>query len=306
MKFTYPDYYKSFRCIADKCEHSCCIGWEIDIDEDSLKRYKKVKGAFGKRLLENIDFHCETPHFILGENERCPFLNENGLCDMIIELGEECLCNICADHPRFRNFFSDREELGLGLSCEEVCRVILSKKEPTEFITEDDGEEFDLFEDEEIVLSVREHLFDIAKDRSVSVDGRCEKILEFLETDLPRKSPTEWAGFFSDLEIMDEGWKSYLEALGKAEAFEPVSDEYQIPFEQLLVYFLYRHIAEAEDSVDLAARGVFAVLGVKIINTLFTQMGGGFSVLCDVCRRYSSEIEYCPENMGNILDMLTE
>ena len=33
MKLYAPEYYKQFQCIADKCTHSCCIGWEIDIDE---------------------------------------------------------------------------------------------------------------------------------------------------------------------------------------------------------------------------------------------------------------------------------
>ena len=32
MKIIAPNYYPAFRCIADKCRHSCCIGWEIDID----------------------------------------------------------------------------------------------------------------------------------------------------------------------------------------------------------------------------------------------------------------------------------
>lgn len=302
MKITYPDYFKSFRCIADKCEHSCCIGWEIDVDADTLKQYKKVKGDFGKRLLENIDLKCDAPHFILGEKERCPFLNEKGLCDIIIELGEDSLCDICSDHPRFRNFFSDREELGLGLCCEEVCRLILSKEEPTEFITEDDGEDFELFEDEEILLSVRNELFDIARDRRISVDERFKEIFEFLEMNQLSRTPRWWAEFLSELEIMDEGWKIYLNELGKAESFEPISKELQVPFEQLLVYFLYRHLAEAEDSSDLAARTAFAVLSVKIINTIFTQMSGGLAVLCDICRRYSTEVEYCEENTEKIFE----
>ena len=32
MQIIVPDYYKEFSCIADHCRHSCCIGWEIDID----------------------------------------------------------------------------------------------------------------------------------------------------------------------------------------------------------------------------------------------------------------------------------
>ena len=38
-----PSYYKTFQCIADKCEHSCCIGWEIDIDEDSYDYYMGIE-----------------------------------------------------------------------------------------------------------------------------------------------------------------------------------------------------------------------------------------------------------------------
>ena len=32
MQNAYPDYYPLFHCIADRCRHNCCIGWEIDID----------------------------------------------------------------------------------------------------------------------------------------------------------------------------------------------------------------------------------------------------------------------------------
>ena len=41
-----PNYYKDFLCIADKCRHSCCIGWEIDIDEETLEFYE-------------LFYHCE-------------------------------------------------------------------------------------------------------------------------------------------------------------------------------------------------------------------------------------------------------
>ncbi|MBR4077900.1 MAG: hypothetical protein IKK17_04775, partial [Oscillospiraceae bacterium] len=64
MKLMAPDYYPQFRCIAGACKHSCCIGWEIDIDEDTLETYKSMDGEIGKRLLASIDFNCDCPHFI--------------------------------------------------------------------------------------------------------------------------------------------------------------------------------------------------------------------------------------------------
>ena len=125
MKLIAPSYYKKFKCIADKCKNSCCVGWEIDVDAETDAFYQSVGGELGKRLAENIDRSGEIPHFKLCDGERCPFLNKNGLCDVITELGEGALCQICADHPRYRNFYSDRTEIGLGLCCEAAAELIL-------------------------------------------------------------------------------------------------------------------------------------------------------------------------------------
>ena len=47
MLYVEPDFYGEFQCIADKCAHSCCLGWEIDIDDKSAARYAALPGAFG-------------------------------------------------------------------------------------------------------------------------------------------------------------------------------------------------------------------------------------------------------------------
>ena len=83
MLEVFPDYYKDFRCTAGACRHSCCIGWEIDIDPDKLDRYLTLPGPLGDRLRANISLVGE-PHFILGPEERCPFLNDRNLCDLIL------------------------------------------------------------------------------------------------------------------------------------------------------------------------------------------------------------------------------
>ena len=74
-----------------------------------------MTGETGKRLWENIDESGETACFRMAEGERCPFLNGDGLCDLILAEGPDILCQICTDHPRFRNFYADREEIGLGM-----------------------------------------------------------------------------------------------------------------------------------------------------------------------------------------------
>ena len=39
MKTVVPSYYKDFRCIAGDCRHTCCVGWEVDVDENSAVRF---------------------------------------------------------------------------------------------------------------------------------------------------------------------------------------------------------------------------------------------------------------------------
>ena len=44
MLYVRPDFYDEFRCLADSCRHSCCVGWEIDVDAESLAYYKNIDG----------------------------------------------------------------------------------------------------------------------------------------------------------------------------------------------------------------------------------------------------------------------
>jgi lysine-N-methylase len=149
-----PDYYTDFHCVASRCRHTCCAGWEIDIDEESLARYEALPGAFGERVRRGISREG-TPHFALTAGERCPLLDADNLCELIRHEGEEALCQICRDHPRFRNFFSDRVEMGLGLVCEEASRVILTSPHPLRLVRlEGNGEEA-LTEDERYIIELR-------------------------------------------------------------------------------------------------------------------------------------------------------
>lgn len=129
MRLTVPDYYDRFRCIASRCTDNCCIGWEIGIDPAALADYQSQPGAFGDRLRAAIQ-PGDPPFFALTKIGRCPFLNEENLCDIYRQLGESHLCAICDQHPRFHNWFGAEKESGLGLSCEEAARLILFSAPP--------------------------------------------------------------------------------------------------------------------------------------------------------------------------------
>ena len=170
MKIVAPDYLSEFKCIAGDCCHTCCVGWEVDVDGESLQKFEQLPD-----IAKHIDYD-DTPHIKLSNDERCPFLNNNGLCEMIINHGEEILCQICADHPRFRNFWSNRIELGLGLVCEEAGRIILGRKEPMKLVTlSNDGENTELQEDEKWLMALRDDMLE-----SIDKTGVEARLLEYL------------------------------------------------------------------------------------------------------------------------------
>ncbi len=304
MKLIAPDYYEKFTCIADKCRHSCCIGWEIDIDEETLRNYQSVEGAFGERLRAGIEIGKEGACFRLSENERCPFLNESGLCDIILNLGEESLAQICTDHPRFCAFYGDRTEIGLGLCCEEAGRLILAKKKKTKrVVLQDDGEYGDLTEKEEFLLCEREKMFSIIQNRSMSISARIHALCEEFCVDIPQKSFGEWIDTFLSLEIMDGAWEKLLSEAKEA----PIPEGFETEWEQLLWYFIYRHVSDPERDIR---KGIFfSVFSVYIIRQLFACLCArgecaDTETLTELCRMYSSEIEYSEENTEKLMGMI--
>lgn len=131
MKYRTVSWYQEFRCIGGSCEDSCCENWEIDLDDESLKTYMKQPGVFGKRLRDNT--RVKEKQFIL-RGTRCPFLNGENLCDIFIEMGEDCLCQTCTNFPRHMEEYDDLKEVSLTMSCPEASRIMLSKTEKMEFV----------------------------------------------------------------------------------------------------------------------------------------------------------------------------
>lgn len=310
MKLIAPDYYNKFSCIADKCTHSCCIGWEIDIDPDTLHKYSQINGAFGKRLRDSISSD-ETPCFkLLGEEERCPFLNGSGLCDIILNLGEEYLSQICTDHPRFRNYMSDRVEIGLGMCCEAACKIILTHKSKMRLTAlKSDNCECGLTDDERALLLLRSRIFRILQDRSFSIEQRLENMLSLCGLNFPQKPIGQWADIFLTLERLDAKWTHLLEYLKASSPAPIIPHEFETCFEQLAVYFIYRHLPDALDDGKYLNRIAFAVLGVHMISALCALKAEISEVLhlddiVEFCRLYSSEIEYSQDNTQALLDIL--
>jgi len=307
MKILAPNYYSSFKCIAGNCKHSCCIGWEIDIDEESLSRYKNIPAPFGTRLADNISVENSCAHFTLDSNERCPFLNQDGLCDIILTCGEDAICQICADHPRFRNFFSDRTEIGLGLCCEAAAKLILTYPEKVQFSElECDGYSNNIPDYELQFLNFRDKIFEILQNRRDSIDSRIDKMLSVCGGNLPENGLHNWYEIFIKLERLDPAWDSVLDTLTRPSS-SVLTHEFDVAFEHLLVYFTFRHLSSAYEDGRISARASFVALSFNIVRSLFyAYEHKTIEKLVELARMYSSEIEYSEDNISTLLDILEQ
>lgn len=131
------NYYKDFACIGGVCEDNCCIGWDVDIDLKTFKKYQQVKDPELKKLYSSkikpypyfFSEEVDYARVKLGKHKRCPFLNEKGLCVTQAKLGEGYLSNVCATYPRMTNLVDGVLECTLTLSCPVAARLVLLKPE---------------------------------------------------------------------------------------------------------------------------------------------------------------------------------
>lgn len=288
MKLYAPKYYENFKCAADKCEHSCCIGWEIDIDSESLSKYNEIRSEYGQEIKKSIST-LGTPHFKLDKHERCPHLDKDGLCKIITELGEDFLCDICREHPRFYNF-TDAAELGIGASCIEAAKIILSSKNYCELteIGDVDAEPYALDFDAQ---GEREKVYEILSDSTKSYKKRLENI--YKSYSIEKKSDSFWLKILSSLEYLDENHKAlFLNYSDKRR--KKGTEEYS---ERFLAYLIYRHVTEAADYEDFRLRLAFCLFCETLFSSLIYNEAK--ENLIDAARLaviISEEIEYSDEN----------
>ena len=302
MLFVVPDFYEDFHCIAGQCRHSCCIGWEIDIDEESFAYYSEIEGELGRELREKTSAE-PTPHFILGDSERCPFLNESGLCRLILSLGEDSLCDICREHPRFYNEFSDRMEAGLGLCCEEAVRLLLEGDGPLGLLCFDNGGGESPTPEEQALIALREKIFALLNDGSRPLYSCMAACAECCAVPMPDLDIARWARFYMGLERLDPAWTDALRLLEDRGREVVLSDRLDgIKYRRIAAYFVYRHFASAGSPAQASDMLAFAILSTAMVCAL-----EALGMDCgEALQLYSAEIEYSDENIGLILNKIRE
>lgn len=328
MKCTYPDYYKNFRCIADKCPDTCCAGWEIVVDSDSAEKYRLADGEIGEKLRESMTVDSDGDTVFVSRNRRCPFLLESNLCEIYIALGEKSLCRTCTLFPRHITDLGSRKEIGISVSCPEAARLIFSSEKPITFETVEEDTPIqpnDINPTTYFILQkAQKTAINILQNRKFPLNLRLIAFLRFCE-DVQKKirsadigeitvseeyflrvPPSEtqakrtlnrYISLLVSLEKLSSEWTQELEASANLPSF-PFPPE----AEHLAVYFAFRYFMTAAFDGDVLSKAKFVVFSVISCMTLTAELSDSQSKAerIEAYRRYSKEVEHSAENMNSV------
>ncbi len=164
MKEIKTDYYDTFTCIADKCSFTCCQEWKIAVDDETYIKWNRLSlTKQNNNYLDQYVKQKDGTHVIaLNEQKQCPFLNEQKLCKLVLNFGDEVLSETCAIFPRQIHEFADRKEYSLIACCPEV--VDLMNQQDKICFTKN---MFNM--DEDILLQIRTMMITIIQDQQFSI-----------------------------------------------------------------------------------------------------------------------------------------
>ena len=237
MKIRVPEYFKDFKCIASKCEDTCCAGWGIVIDDATYDRYKNVQGEFGDILRSEIVHEAGENIFVLKGNN-CPFLNKEKTCDIYINIGEENLCYTCQQYPRYTEEFGSLREIGISLSCPEAARIMLNNDKKVTFELSENEEVVSSYNDINAQLFIellqsRNIVMDMLQDRDIDLRKRVALALLFVDEIQEKIDESEIKEIKSVREKYSD--KLFLEEL--LEKLEEYKDNEGIKYDNIQEYF---------------------------------------------------------------------
>ena len=320
-----PDYYESFQCWAGACPHSCCIGWEVVVDEDTALRYAQETGPLGERLRAALRRDEEGDLCFPLRGGRCPFLDGENLCEIHRELGEAATSATCREHPRFTEEYGPFREISLAASCPAANALLLGSREPLtfqEWETPEAAETGDPWL--EPLLAVRTRMLALLEDRTRPLRRRLNAILALaqaaqplLDRDRGELLPNlaaEWRPavesvppgpglfpaaqrFLAELECLEPDWRALLH---QSEAAAPVPTD-EAPLERIAAYFLFRQILKTVNDGDLLSRTSLCVFAVLTVERISAICG-----LPEALRRFSREVEHDSDNLEDLRAFLWE
>lgn len=299
-----PSFYKDFKCIAGACPDSCCQGWEVDADEESLEFYKNLNHKIKDKIDSVLDKdEFGNTIFKLAPKKRCPFLNDDNLCDMHIAIGSEHTPYTCRMFPRFINDFGGTRELGVSFSCPVASDMMWNLKEPMSFVDELNDLPPELNEIDAqtyfYLTKARKTAFSIVQNREKPINERLIEILDFgaktqndLEEYIEGDNEIDFFDVFKNPELINPEW---LEKVNNP-TVKPVSNE--IYNENIASYFIFRYFLNACNDYDVLSKVKMAVVGV-LVNTYFGEDSWTIHL-------WSKETEHSQYNMDRYIRLLKD
>ena len=337
MKLFAPKYYEKFQCIGSECEKNCCIGWEIDIDDETAMLYSTLNDKIGEKIRASISSDGECPHFRLCKGERCANLRDDNLCSIIAECGQEMIPEICREHPRFYNVASNFCEVGVGIACPTAAELVLSAKDHRvnaigdldtigdeefsksyaacrkfldalcDFPDKHKLNEIIKFIDHHSRVTLSDYIFNSMTSLNIDIDN-----IDFtanVENGITEEEQiTDITSLISEIcesfEILDDGYDEVIRSALQSVADSPdraakYIENNRDAFLNLLQYFLYRHLMGGVEDNTVYARTEFAITSALLI--LMISSIKGIS-LRDAAVDYSRNIEYSSENIYIFID----
>lgn len=318
-----PDYYHRFHCLAGSCPRSCCVGWEVEIDQATAADYASIPGPLGNELRAQLQPDADGALCFPLSGERCPFLDEQNLCRIHREIGQEHTSVTCREHPRFAEDFGPLREISLSASCPEAARLLLDEDRPLTFSEESlhaSGENEDGDPWLEPLLAVRNASMTLLRDTSIPVRQRMAQVLaltasaqSLLDDDRAEELPSLCRNIpvvppavrdapplfpalldtLAGLEILEPDWLPLLNSARNAEHSLP-----EIALERLTEYFLFRWLLKAVNDGDLLGRVQLSIVSVLTVERLSACAPSPEEALYRYCR----EIEHCQENIEALLE----
>ena len=297
-----PTFYKDFKCIAGACPDSCCQGWEVDADEESMRYYMTLSGDIRDKIDNVLDKdEFGNTIFRLAEKKRCPFLNKENLCDMHIAIGGEHTPYTCRTFPRFINNFGGTRELGISFSCPVAADMMFNLKEPMRFNDEliDEPPELNEIDAQTYfyLCKARKKAFEIIQNRDKHIKERLLELLDYgaeIQSDLEDyKEGNEQIDFFDvfhNPELINPEWTE------KVNNHKVRKIENTVFNETIASYFIFRYFLTAVYDYDVLSKIKMAVVGV-LISTFFGSDSWTMHL-------WSKETEHSQYNMDRYKNLL--
>lgn len=305
MKIVKPTFYKDFKCIAGACPDSCCQGWEVDADEKSLAYYKALDPSL--EIKQRIDSVLDKDEFdntifTLAPKKRCPFLNDENLCDMHIAIGGEHTPYTCRTFPRFIYDFGGTREIGVSFSCPVASDMMynLDKFTFEEKLNADLPSLNDI--DAELYYKLflaRKKAYSIAQNREKHIVDRLCELLDFalnLQSEIDGYvdggENLSLNDLFTNPELINPEWTQKVDSMTVLPIENSVSNE------NIAMYFLYKYFMQAVYDKDVLSKVKMAAVGV-IVNSF---MGNDSWTI----HLWSKETEHSQYNMDRYKRMLKQ